>query len=212
MNDAEILKSFRNKVGLSQPAFAEALSVSKGLIASIEIGSRTLSHKLNQKIVDVFGENILHPEVKECLPNNIIALPFYPVGASAGNGTLLLEEIEQEPMYFDRRFIEKVLKLNPDNIHIIYAQGDSMDSGWNQPDDIKDGDLLFIDPTIKSGNNQVFVIQQDDKLRVKMLTKQGDTLIVKSKNPKYPDELYTPDKVDTEISVIGKVVWNGSKE
>ena len=121
-------------------------------------------------------------------------------------------EIEQEPMYFDRRFIEKVLKLNPDNIHIIYAQGDSMDSGWNQPDDIKDGDLLFIDPTIKTGNNQVFVIQQDDKLRVKMLTKQGDTLIVKSKNPKYPDELYAPDKVDTEINVIGKVMWNGSKE
>ena len=206
--DSAKLKQLREQYNLTQKALAEKLEVSLKLIVAIEGGDRNISMKLYKKIQEVFNTDVYNTTQPD-ISNNLIALPFYPVGASAGSGTLLLDSVKQEPMYFDRRFIEKVLKLNPDNIHIIYAQGDSMDSGWNQPDDIKDGDLLFIDTTIKTGNNKVFVIQQDDKLRVKQLIKQGDTLIVKSRNGKYPDEVYTPDKIDTEISVVGEVVWHG---
>ena len=88
-----------------------------------------------------------------------------------------------------------------------------MDSGWNQPDDIKDGDLLMVDTSQTTGNNQIFVILVDNqKLRVKKLSKQGDTLYVTSNNPAYKEEVYRPDSSESEIRVIGKVVWNGNKE
>jgi phage repressor protein C with HTH and peptisase S24 domain len=51
-------------------------------------------------------------------------------------------------------------------------------------------------------------------LIVKRLVKKlGGTLIIISDNPKYPEEIYKPDQdKELEIKVIGKVVWNGSKE
>lgn len=207
--DSAKLKQLREQFHLTQRALAEQLEVSLKLIVAIEGGDRNISMKLYKKIQEVFQTDIYNEKQSCDYSENIIALPLYPIAASAGSGNYLWDGIQPESLYFDRRFITNVLKLNPDNIHIIYAQGDSMDSGWNQPDDIKDGDLLFIDTTIKTGNNKIFVIQQDNTLRVKQLVKQGDTLIVKSKNVKYPDEIYTPDKIDTEISVIGEVVWHG---
>ena len=44
------------------------------------------------------------------------------------------------------------------------------------------------------------------------VTKQGDTLYVTSNNPAYKEEVYRPDNSESEIRVIGKVVWNGNKE
>lgn len=213
MDDKEKLVNFRKALNLTQIECANKLGVSKGLIASIESGTRSLTLKLNQKIINVFGVDLLNSN-KPLLnnPQNIVAVTFYHISAAAGYGTWLGEEPEKEALYFDRRWLEKVLRVNPEHIHLITAQGDSMDSGWNQPDDIKDGDLLMVDTSITTGNNQIFVIIKNNDLCVKQLTKQGDNLIVISKNKKYQDEIFTPDKIDSEIKIIGKVVWNGSKE
>ena len=88
-----------------------------------------------------------------------------------------------------------------------------MDSGWNQPNDIKDGDLLLVDSSQTTGNNQIFVIRvNNSELRVKRLFKRGDVLYISSNNSKYKDEVYYPDNNNVIIEVIGRVVWNGSKE
>ena len=88
-----------------------------------------------------------------------------------------------------------------------------MDSGWNQPDDIKDGDLLMVDTSQTTGNNQIFVIMvNNSELRVKKLFKRGEALYISSNNSKYKEEVYYPDNTDFEVKVIGRVVWNGSKE
>jgi len=146
--------------------------------------------------------------------DNIVSVPFYNIGAAAGIGTCLGDEPKQDFMYFDRRFLKQILKRDAfDSIHIIYAKGDSMDSGWNQPDDIKDGDLLMVDTSQTTGNNQIFVILiNNQELRVKRLAKKGATLYVISNNSAYKEEVYRPDCPEVEIKVIGKVVWNGSKE
>ena len=146
--------------------------------------------------------------------DNIIAIPLHDVGAAAGAGTWLGDEPEQDVMYFDKKFLKHILKRdNFNTIHIIYAKGDSMDSGWNQTDDIKDVDLLMVDTSQLTGNNQVFVILvNNQELRVKRLSKRGDTLYITSNNSAYKEEIYRPDDSEIEVKVIGKVVWNGSKE
>ena len=146
--------------------------------------------------------------------DNIISIPLHDISAAAGAGTWLGDEPEQDVMYFDKRFLKQILKSeNYEALHIIYAKGDSMDSGWNQPDDIKDGDLLMVDTSQLTGNNQVFVILvNNQELRVKRLSKRGDTLYITSNNSAYKEEIYRPDDSEIEVKVIGKVIWNGSKE
>ena len=210
------LAEFRRSKNLNQDEFAKKLGVQQALIAMIENGSRKPSKAFEDKLYNVYGFTLNkeseQPETK--IPDNIIAIPIYNIGAAAGEGTILTEEPDKDKMYFDKRFLNTILKNdNYSHLQIIHAQGDSMDSGWNQPDDIKDGDLLMIDTSQTTGNNQVFVILVNkSELRVKKLFKRGDTLFISSNNPKYKEEVYTPDNADIEIQVIGKVVWNGSKE
>ena len=210
------LTEFRKSKNLNQTDFAEKLGVQQTLIAMIENGSRKPSKAFEDKLYSVYGFTLdKEPEQSETkIPDNIIEIPIYNIGAAAGKGTILTDEPDKDKMYFDKRYLSTVLKTdNYSHLHIIHVTGDSMDSGWNQPDDIKDGDLLMIDTSQTTGNNQIFVILvNNSELRVKRLFKKGDTLFISSNNPKYKEEPYTPDKSDFEIKIIGKVVWNFSKE
>lgn len=212
MKDSEILKQFRAKHKLSQSKFAQEVGVSAGLVAAIELGDRSITLKFNQKVIDRFNESLLNTTVAKT-HENIIAIPLYRISASAGAGTSLADEPEIDNMFFDKRFLKQILKSeNYSSLHLIYAKGDSMDSGWNQPDDIRDGDLLMIDTSQTTGNNSIFVISFNNELRVKRLFKRGETLYISSNNSNYKEESYTPDESEVEVKVIGKVVWNGSKE
>lgn len=214
--DSDKLKQLRNDKKLTQDKLAEELGVSKSLVVAIENGDRNISLKLLKKIQEIFNVDLYstNPATPINDNNNIVALPIHNVSAAAGAGTWLGDEPEQDVMYFDKRFLKQILKRDSfDSIHIIYAKGDSMDSGWNQPDDIKDGDLLMVDTSQTTGNNQIFVILvNNQELRVKRLAKKADTLYITSNNSSYKPEIYTPDDPEIEIKVIGKVVWNGSKE
>lgn len=214
--DSDKLKQLRNDRKLTQDKLAEELEVSKSLIVAIENGDRNISLKLLKKIQDKFNVDLYSTSSATSINdnNNIVALPIHDISAAAGAGTWLGDEPEQDVMYFDKRFLKQILKRDSfELIHIIYAKGDSMDSGWNQPDDIKDGDLLMVDTSQTTGNNQIFVILvNNQELRVKRLAKKADTLYITSNNSNYKPEIYTPDDSEVEIKVVGKVVWNGSKE
>lgn len=208
------LQQFRISKGLTQEQLAKELEVSKSLIVAVECGERNLSLKLLKKIQEIYQVDLYSPNPCQT-PENIIPIPVHNISAAAGAGTWLdNREPDQEIMYFDKKFLQHILKRDTFNtIHIIYAKGDSMDSGWNQPDDIKDGDLLMVDTSQTTGNNQIFVILVNNReLRVKRLAKRADTLYITSNNSNYKEEIYRPDDSDVEIKVIGKVVWNGNKD
>lgn len=207
------LTEFRKSLNMNQTEFAESLGVQQTMVAMVENGTRKPSQSFIDKLQNKYNFQ-LKEELTTVIPDNIIAIPVYDIGAAAGEGTYLTDEPNTDVLYFDKRFLNKILKFNDySHLQIIHAVGDSMDSGWNQPDDIKDGDLLMIDTSQTTGNNQIFVILvNNSELRVKRLFKRGDILFISSNNSKYKDEVYTPDNTDTEIKVIGKVIWNGSKE
>lgn len=208
------LISFRQDNKLTQTELAAKLDVPQSLIAMVEKGTRKAPQSLKNKLKEVFDFELKEPETIENFNENIIALPVHDIGAAAGAGTWLSDEPEINTMFFDKRFLKQILRTdNYSSLHIIHATGDSMDSGWNQPNDIKDGDLLMVDTSQTTGNNQIFVILvNNSELRVKRLFKRGDVLYISSNNPKYEEETYYPNNSDIEIKVIGRVIWNGSKE
>lgn len=212
---AEIRK---NVLKMSQQAMAQYLNVTQATISEIE---KDIKQRIDPKMLTALAEDfdvdiaylIIGKSNKQ--QDNAIAVPFYNVPVAAGKGEAVMDAPDVQDILFDKRWLENVLCVNPKGLFLVYAKGDSMDTGNNQTKDIHDGDLLLVDSTVKEGNNKVFVIlvnKQD--LRVKRLFKRLDgTLVISSDNPKYPQEVYSPNEFNsTEIEVIGRVVWNGSKE
>ena len=210
------LMNFRKSLNLSQVAFAKSLGTQQSVIAMIEKGKRKASPAIKEALLSVYQYEYVEPDITQTvIPSTIIAIPIYKVSAAAGEGSLLpTEEPVKDFMYFDKRFLKQILKTeNYKSLHLIYAQGDSMDSGWGQSDDIKDGDLLLVDSSQIAGNNHIYVILVNNmELRVKRIMKIGEALHISSRNSKYKDEIYYPDDTDVEIKIIGRVIWNGSKE
>lgn len=216
MNQKIKFKNFRMKQGLSQTSMAEKLEVSTGIIGmteSLKNQQYNVSANIKLKIKKAFnidfdlnvnddGEIIKRED--NLLSSNIVKIPFYTfVKAAAGSGIDIPEYAEHEIMYFDKRWLKNTLGVNETNLSIITAEGDSM-----QPL-INDGDYLLVDKSsLDITNNKVYVIQDGETYRVKRIRQDfnGDIyLISDNKN-------YLPEKVSHSLNIIGKVVWNSSKE
>lgn len=213
-NIGKKIVELRKKEKLSQVQFAKKLGVPQSTIAMVETNKREPSKALYIALNEIFGFNLLSESQTE-LKSYCVPIPFYNIGAAAGAGNSIYDVPEEDVLYFDERWLKNILGVNPKNLHLIFAAGDSMNSGFNTKSDIKDGDLLLIDTSVQDGNNKIFVIMVNNtELRVKKVFKKLDgTLCITSNNSKYTEEVYRPDdSKEIEIKVIGKVVWNGSKE
>lgn len=219
LEEKKKFKKFRENQGFNQKTFAEKLNIATGSIGMIESEKsedRVVTANIKIKIKQVFGVdfdtdidtdgNII--KKSNFSSQNVIAIPFYSAKASAGSGETLPDYPEEKVMYFDRRFLQNIIGVNPEHAAIIQAKGDSMDGG-NKP--IKDGDLLIIDDSVKEIiNDRVFVIQLNTDLLVKRVIKEWDgTVRLISNNPKYEDRIL---KENETAEIKGEVVWNSSKE
>lgn len=222
-SDAETLKEFRNKYNYTQQELADKLEFSQETITMIERGKRKAPDSLKLKIIrhfkvdfDDLKMNNLYMQYINQVTNaasgessNSVKIPFYHVFAAAGSGETSPDYPEADVMYFDKRWLENVIGVKPENVSIIQAKGDSMNGGSSP---IKDGDLLMVDTSdIEPVNNQKFVVRLSNQdLVVKRISKdwQGN-IILCSDNPQF--ENIIPTDTDT-FSVIGRVIWNGSKD
>lgn len=212
MNGSKLLKDFRHRHNLSQYALSKELDVSAGLIASIETGLRQFSYRLNQKIYERYGENLLNPTESVHRPVNLAPVPFYSAKVAAGLGAELPTYPEKDILYFDKRLLNNVVGIKESNAVILQAEGDSMDSGMNKPNDIRNGDLLMVDVSQKDIiNNKTYIIELNNtELVVKKVVKEWNGIIMLvSNNPLYPAR---PVTAENEAKIIGRVVWNVSKE
>ena len=224
----QYLRKFREHRGLTRSEFANILGVSQEHLGMCENNKRGISEELLNIIKEKFNvdikllyiQNLYFKEfeneatnnhIPNNKPNNVVPIPLYNAKAAAGVGEILPDYEEKDVIYFDKRWLKNVLGINPSNLVIIHAKGDSMDGGDNP---IKDDDLLMIDTSQKEGNNKIFVFTHDNELRVKKLKwdLQGNVDII-SNNSKYPTEHITQGVFNNEYGrIIGRVVWNGSKE
>ena len=205
------LKDLRISLGYdSQSAFAKELECSQGAIANIESGKRDVSKAMLLKIKEAFNIDLISwrdSKVEEKTRQNLlsVAVPFYKAKASAGNGEALPEYEDKDILHFDKRWLINVLGVNPDKAVLLQATGNSM-----QPL-INDKDLLMVDTSYTDIiNGKVFVVDIDNELLVKRVVKELDgSVILYSENPEYDPR---PLRENETAKIIGKVVWNGSKE
>ena len=199
-----------NEKNINQIKLAKELNIKQPVISRLLTDDKQTeaTAALKYSLLKVYGYDIESNKYinsgQPQYPDDVIALPYYTDSqAAAGTGENVVDEEVKEHLFFDKRWLRAVIGRNADNLSLIRANGNSM------LPHIKDGDLLMVDNSIKEIiPNKVFVIYQENKLRVKRLKSEfnGDILVL-SDNPEYPTEI-----MDKETIIIGQVVWNGSKE
>lgn len=138
-----------------------------------------------------------------------IFLPRYDVQAAAGTGLPVLSEDVVEYVQFQARWIRRTLGLNPANLALLEAVGDSM------APTIRSGDLLMVDieqPILRGEG--LYVIAMNEGVEGLVVKRIGWTpsggLIVSSDNERYQTFEIKPDELD-RVRAVGRVVWMGGR-
>lgn len=135
------------------------------------------------------------------LRKGYLALPRYSVRAAAGSGEELVDWI-----YFEQEWLRRTLGVNPRELVIIEAIGDSMFPT------IASGDLLLVDVSEpKLRGEAMYVLAFDDAVVVKRVMMPGKgRLILTSDNERYGSTEIARDELD-RVRVVGRVVWAGGR-
>ncbi len=84
----------------------------------------------------------------------------------------------------------------------LIAKGDSMKGAR-----ILNGDIVFIRKQDMVDNGEIAAVVIDDEATLKRVNYYPDKnlLILKAENPKYPDQIYTNEQLDT-VKILGKAI------
>ena len=136
-----------------------------------------------------------------------VLLPLYGVQGSAGEGRHVGEEEVEDLLAFKRDWITRELRSSPDDLSLIYVQGESM------APTLSPGDVILVERnqnyTISDG---IYVIRMGDALLVKRLQflPEGE-LNVSSDNPSYhPFRVRLREEME-DFGIIGRVLWAGRR-
>ncbi|MFQ2529975.1 S24 family peptidase [Aeromonas caviae] len=128
----------------------------------------------------------------------------YHIAVSAGHGAFNDQHEVKRKLAFRRKWL-KFRQLNPDNLAVVFAKGDSMEPT------IHSGDSILVDLSrnqIQDGG--LFVLRLGDELYAKRLQKRvdGGVNIISDNKAGYETLSVLPNELES-LSIIGKVVWLG---
>jgi len=126
----------------------------------------------------------------------------FDVNASAGNGTLVEQELQARPIAFRKDWLQRHIGVPARHLSVIVARGDSMEPT------IRDGSLVLVNHLVERiENDGIYAFSIDDTLYIKRIQKLPDgRLQVKSDNDFY-DDLYIENPPDDNFRIIGQIKW-----
>jgi phage repressor protein C with HTH and peptisase S24 domain len=138
-------------------------------------------------------------------PLQYLLLPTKPEAAAAGGGSQVAKT-PTEFIGFRRDWLRATFGLEPDDLRLEIAIGESMEPY------LRNGDLLLVDTTDQSIRNfGVYVIEARGERLVKRVQRKFDgSLILISDNKLYQPELI-PSDLAKEVHVVGRVIWRGGR-
>lgn len=188
-------------VKLSEALDFEPAQVSPTLAAGIRRASPQVAHPTeaaNSPLPDGADEDELD--------GRYAYIPQYDAKAAAGLGSENPHVEIRSTLAFKREWL-KVKGAKPDQLIVIYAEGESM---WPT---INHGDVLLVDRSrIEPADGQVFVLAGADGSIVKRLVQGplGQWMLRSDNDNKeeYPDRYHLRSN-GNEHRIIGKVIWRG---
>lgn len=197
------------RTGESEPsrsrlvALAEAGDVSVAWLATGE-GSMILGEAPAAEVRKGLAEDQAPFVHISGLNGDFVLVPRYDVEASAGHGAFADREQVVDYMAFREDWVRRTLRVEPDNLVLITAVGDSMEPT------IRAGDLMLIDTGVaRIQDDAIYVLVKRGELIVKRVQQFfNGTVAIKSDNDAYEEETIPPAGVD-DVRVAGRVRWVG---
>lgn len=196
------LRQQRKIKGLTQKAVSEFVGVSKVAVSRWELGhSIPVGDSLNKlaELLECSSAWLLNGDAY----SDVVMVSYYSeVQASAGNGSMADDEgTEKTPI--PKKIIAR--QTCKDNLCCIKVTGRSMEPV------LTNGSVIALNPCVKNiKDGLMYVIRQGDLLRVKILIETPDSIIVRSYNEQFDDEVYPKKDLANELEVIGQVFWYSS--
>ena len=189
MHTGEIIRSLREKQGMSQEALASRLGYrDRSSIAKIETGKVDLSQSKLELMSQVFGVPITH--LLGLAPAK--ATDRIPIlGAIACGAPILAQE-----------HIEGYASL-PQGIHADFAlvcKGDSMVGAR-----IFDGDVVYIRQQETVENGEIAAVLVDGEATLKRVRHFGDRISLEPENPMYRPLIFWGEEMN-QVQILGKAV------
>lgn len=206
---ADRIKEIREDKGLTQKALSQSVGVTSVAVSRWELGLASPKGKnllLLAKALDVTPDWLSLGSKKENRGTkhhvtDCISVPFYPyIEASAGEGIFPVSEDIKQSIDIPSYAVAK-RNVNTNNIVCLKVHGNSMEPVLN------DGSIIAIDVSLEDiKDGDIYVIRQEDILRVKVLSRYSRGLRLRSYNHDYEDEFYEYKNLD-DLHVIGRVFW-----
>ena len=144
------------------------------------------------------------------VPDGYVAIDYYEdVYVSAGNGYLNLEKPSDKKMLFPVDLVREC-NVQPDTTKVIHVRGESMFPK------LKDGQAISIDMSAKTiFDGEIYAFQVGDDTKIKYLYNWNDqgkggfkAVSANTDKNQYPDEYYSPERIDAEgIFIVGQYWW-----
>ena len=135
--------------------------------------------------------------------DDVAFIPLYRVRASAGPGTVVEEAVEVEDyLPFKRSWLRRHVAADPEDLALLYVQGDSMEPL------LRTDDMILINRAQARVREGVYALTRGEELLVKRLQPglRGRLSIV-SENKAYPPIEVAASEIGERIKIVGRVVW-----
>ena len=203
---ADRLKALRKDRKMTQVDLAALLGLERSSIAKYEAGFAMPSDDVKIKLADLFGVTIDYLIGHDTVTPEPVAIPnrdtrpyspsraMVPIIGSVrcGTGGALA--------YTDLQGAELADVVDPSEYFYLRAVGDSMEPRIYENDLV----LIHIQPTVESGDLGVIVIDEEEGVLKKYVSRDG-AIILQSFNPEYPPRVFIGSE-KARIRVAGKAV------
>lgn len=215
------IKAARKHAKLTQGELGRIVGIDQTSISDLERG-KSQSSSYNTSIAQACGVSAIWLEKNEgsMLDSSRDAngspseadyavIPQFKARGACGDGYLNDHVEVSEGLAFKRDWLAR-MKAKPENLRIIYAEGDSMEPY------VFDGDVVMFDSSsVEPRDRQAYVIRRPDGgISIKRMVQQmSGTWLIRSDNTdkaKYPDEMLSESALH-EMPILGRVIWRGGQ-
>lgn len=204
------ISDFRQRLGLSQDAFATRIGYPKAKVQNIEAGKQRADHdflaavaiEFTANLNDLLGVPSAPPSnAVNITPDEFAQIPRYQVEASAGCGALVEAEETSGFYAFNLKWLAR-RGLKPAHLCVISVRGDSMEPR------LADGDLILVDRAQRQiADGLAYVMRIGDDLLVKNVQRiDAARIALLSANTLYPPRELDLENLGPDAEVIGRVV------
>ena len=143
-----------------------------------------------------------YQDANELDPNKYVWVKRYDVSLSAGTGSPVWVEQEDDPIAFRAAFFARK-GLTARNCRAMYVRGRSMEPR------LDDGDTVVIDTSqTRVIEGEIYALMVGDQLYIKHLEPSMGGLMLRSSNPAFADRQLSADEL-AHTTILGRAVWRG---